>query len=66
MMTSEASAVRNFPLLLPIDNENNFLSFTFLLQYDYPSFPAGNGITDVDKAATISVSSRTSDRSCTY
>jgi hypothetical protein len=66
MMTSEASAVRNFPLLLPIDNENNFLSFTFLLQYDYPSFPAVNGIIDVDKAATITVSSRTSDRSCAY
>ena len=66
MMTSEASAVQNFPLLLPIDNKNNFLSFTFLLQYDYPSFPAGNGIIDVDKAATITVSSRTSDRRCAY
>jgi hypothetical protein len=65
-MTSEASAVRKFPLLLPTDNENNFLSFTFLLQYDYPSFPDGNGIINVDKVATITVSSRTFDRSCSY
>jgi hypothetical protein len=56
MMTSETSAVRNFPLPLLTDNENNFLCFTSLLQYDYPSFPAGNGITDVDKVATITVS----------
>lgn len=66
MMTSETSAVRNLPILLLTDNENNFLSFTFLLQYEYPSFPAGNGILDVDKVATISVSCQTLDRSCTY
>lgn len=66
MMTSETSAVRKFPLLLPTDNEDNFLSFTFLFQYDYPSFPAGNGIIDVDKVATITVSSQTFDLTCAY